>query len=214
MEKIQTVIFDVDGTLGDTVPLIIAAFRKAVEPLVKRPLSDEEIVGSFGPDEEGSVKAITPDDYKQGTADFIRYYFEMHNMCNEPFEGILQLLTRLKEKGVHLAIATGKGKHTLDYTLKRLDVFHFFEHLENGSPEGSRKIEAIDQIVQLFNVSKETTLYVGDSPADVKESRKAGVKPVAAAWASTVKKEELLQEQPDEIFYSVKDFAQWLEERI
>ena len=132
MQKIQTIIFDMDGTLADTVPLILAAYRKAVEPLVKRPLSDEEIIATFGPDEEGSVKALVPDDYKKGTADFMKYYKDMHGMCTQPFEGIIPLLEMLQKKGVHITIATGKGKETSDFTLNLLKLKPFFEKIENG----------------------------------------------------------------------------------
>ena len=60
MKKIKAVIFDIDGTLANTIPLIIKAYRQAVEPLVHRSLTDDEIVATFGPSEEGSVRAMVP----------------------------------------------------------------------------------------------------------------------------------------------------------
>ena len=74
MKKFKAVIFDIDGTLANTIPLIINAYRKAVEPIINKPLSDDEITATFGPDEEGSIKSIAPDNYKKGTADFIHLY--------------------------------------------------------------------------------------------------------------------------------------------
>src|SRR5579875_1459350 len=133
MQKIKAVIFDVDGTLANTVPLCIAAFRKAVEPLVNRPLSDEEIQSHFGPDEEGTIKSLAPDDYKKGTSDFMRFYEAMHDEYATVFNGIPQLLNELKQKGVHLAIATGKGKYTTGLTLDRLGLQSYFERIENGT---------------------------------------------------------------------------------
>lgn len=213
--KIQAVIFDIDGTLADSVPLIIAAFRKAVEPLVKRSLSDEEIMESFGPDEEGSVKKIAPNDYKKGTKDFLDNYEAMHDMCSLPFNGITDLLQMLKDKGVHLAIATGKSKYTSDFSLKCFKLTSYFEQIQHGSPDGSRKVEAIHEILQSFgDVEAEAVVYAGDSKADIKESKEAGVKAVAAAWASTVKKEELKAENPDAFFETVDAFCDWLKKRI
>lgn len=49
MQKIKGVIFDLDGTLANTLPLCIQAFRQSVEPLTLQPLSDEEIIATFGP---------------------------------------------------------------------------------------------------------------------------------------------------------------------
>ena len=55
MKKIKCVIFDLDGTVGDTVPLCIKAFKKSIEPLINKNVSDEEIIATFGPSEEGTI---------------------------------------------------------------------------------------------------------------------------------------------------------------
>lgn len=215
MQKIKAVIFDIDGTLANTIPLIIQAFREAVEPLVHRPLSDDEIVATFGPSEEGSIRSIAPDDYKKGTVDFLRIYKDSHDMCPCPFDGITELLNTLKNKGVKLAIATGKGKETTDFSLQRFKLTGFFDRIETGSPDGSRKVEAIHLILNSWlSITKDEVIYVGDAPGDITESREAGIAAVAAAWAETAKPDKLKELRPDEIFYTVADFAQWLYTRI
>jgi len=215
MQKIKAVIFDIDGTLADTIPLIIKAFRQAVEPLVHQPLSDQEIEATFGPSEEGSVRSLAPDDYEKGTADFTRIYKESHDMCSHPFDGMTELLNTLKSKGVKMAVATGKGKETADISLQQFNLTGFFEMIETGSPEGSRKVEAINLILHSWpSIKKEEVIYVGDSPGDIKESHEAGIAAVAAAWAETAKPDKLKETQPDEIFYTVSDFAEWLNTKI
>ncbi|MGQ1947507.1 HAD family hydrolase [Geofilum sp. OHC36d9] len=62
MRKIKAVIFDLDGTLGNTIPLCIEAFRKSIEPLIGKKLSDQEITSTFGPSEEGTIKVLVSDD--------------------------------------------------------------------------------------------------------------------------------------------------------
>lgn len=215
IKKIKAVIFDIDGTLANTLPLIIKAYREAVEPLVHRPLSDDEIEATFGPTEEGSIKSLAPDDYKKGLADFKRIYKESHDMCPRLFDRMTELLTTLKSKGVKLAVATGKGKELTDFTLQYYKLTDFFEIIETGSPKGSRKIEAINLILDSWpSVQKEEVIYVGDSPGDTKESHEAGIAAVAAAWAETAKPDKQKEQKPDEMFYSVKDFAEWLEGKI
>ena len=135
-------------------------------------------------------------------------------MCPRPFEGIEELLRTLKNKGVRLAIATGKGTETIDFSLKCFNLTDFFEKIEPGSPKGSRKVEAIHLILSAFTLEKDEALYVGDSPGDIKESREAGIPVVAAAWSETAKVDKLKELQPDEIFYSVQDFSKWLYARI
>jgi phosphoglycolate phosphatase-like HAD superfamily hydrolase len=212
--NIQAMIFDIDGTLADSVPLIIAAFRKAVEPLVNRSLSDAEIKSTFGPDEEGSIRSIAPNDYKTGTKDFLEQYALLHTMCPRPFDGIEALLQLLQDRGVRLAIATGKGKYTTDLSLHHFGLTSYFEKIENGSSEGSRKIEAIGEILREFNVDKVHAAYIGDSASDITESKAAGVQGLAAAWASTANKEELENSKPDALFNSVEDLTTWLTARI
>ena len=56
----NTFLFDLDGTLGNTLPLCIAAFREAVEPLSGECLIDADIVANFGPSEEGTIAALLP----------------------------------------------------------------------------------------------------------------------------------------------------------
>ncbi len=215
MQKIKAVIFDIDGTLANTIPLIIQAYRQAVEPLIHRPLSDDDIVATFGPTEEGSVRSLVPDDYKKGTADFLRIYESLHDMCPDPFDGIMELLDTLKSKGVKIAIATGKGKGSSDISLPLFKLTGFFDMIETGSPDGSRKIEAINLILNSWpSVKKDEVIYVGDSPGDIKESHEAGIAAVAAAWAKTAKPDKLKEQKPDEIFYTVADFAKWLETKI
>lgn len=215
MQKIKAVIFDIDGTLANTIPLIIKAYRQAVEPLVHRPLSDDEIVATFGPSEEGAIRAIATDDYKKGTEDFLSIYKEFHEMCPEPFDGIKELLNVLKNKGVKVALSTGKGKESTDISLQRFNLHGFFDMVETGSPKGSRKVEAIKLILNSWpSIEIEEVIYVGDSPGDITESHEAGITAIAAAWAETAKPDKLKELQPDEIFYTVQDFAKWLYAKI
>ena len=123
MQTIKAVIFDIDGTLANTVPLCVQAFRQAMEPQLQRHLSDEEIIASFGPDEEGTIESFKPGDSKKALADFMHYYQSLHTaMCPSPFDGIKDLLETLKQKGMRLAIATGKGEDTIAISLKQFGI--------------------------------------------------------------------------------------------
>ena len=64
---IRGVLFDLDGTLGNTLPVCIGAFRRAVEPFAGREVSDAEIVATFGPSEEGTVHVLAPEPRRRGS---------------------------------------------------------------------------------------------------------------------------------------------------
>jgi phosphoglycolate phosphatase/pyrophosphatase PpaX len=215
MEKIKAVIFDLDGTLANTLPLCIQAFRQSVEPLINRSISDADIIATFGPSEEGTIMALAPAHYDKGVADYLHYYEQLHNMCPVPFEGMKDILQALKNKSVRIAMVTGKGKHSTDISLKHFELTHFFEMIETGSPKGARKAEGIRIILEgLTDTKKEEVIYVGDAPSDIAASREVGIPIVAAAWADTAEPEKLQEMQPDELFYTIKDFEDWLLERI
>lgn len=88
MTKIKAVIFDLDGTLANTLPLCIKAFKNSIQPLINRSVSDAEIIATFGPSEEGTIMALAPDFYEQGVSDYLHFHETLHHMCPSPFEGI------------------------------------------------------------------------------------------------------------------------------
>nr|MBC7613917.1 HAD family hydrolase [Pseudopedobacter sp.] len=215
MKKIKAVIFDLDGTLANTLPLCIQAFRQSIEPLINRSVSDAEIIATFGPSEEGTIMALAPNHYDKGVSDYLHFYEILHEMCPVPFEGIKEILETLKSKGVHISMVTGKGKHSTNISLKHFELTNFFEVIETGSPSGARKAEGIQIILNLLkDVKTNEVIYVGDAPSDIIASRKVGVQVAGVAWADTAETEKLIELQPDELFYTIKDFKNWLAEKI
>ena len=109
---IKLVAFDLDGTIGDTLPMCIQAFKEATQPYAGRELSDEEVVQTFGLNEEGMIRCVVDEAYQQQALhDFYLIYKTLHKtMCPEPFEGIRELITLLKQNGIIVVLITGKEK--------------------------------------------------------------------------------------------------------
>jgi phosphoglycolate phosphatase-like HAD superfamily hydrolase len=208
--KLRTVIFDLDGTIADTLPLCIAAFKKSIEPLLGKTLSDEEIIATFGPSEEGTIRKLIPDHEEQGVKDYLYHYESLHHTCPVVFPGIKELLSFLQHKGIGLAMVTGKGIYSTRLSLKQFDIAPYFEVLETGSPDGPDKVNGIRRVLERLNVKAEESLYVGDAPSDIRYCKEIGIPIAAAAWAGTTNAAELLPLQPDYIFYSVNDFKEWI----
>lgn len=211
MNKLKAVIFDLDGTIGDTVPLCIKAFRHSVEPLVKKAVTDSEIMATFGPSEEGTIMALAPEHYEKGIAEYLIHYKAFHNICPAPFEGIRELLDTLKKSNIRLAMVTGKGKYSTEISLKRFDLENYFEIIETGVSSGPIKPEGLQNVINEFcELSKEEMIYIGDAPSDIDASRLAGIPVVAVAWAEAADREKLIENQPDMIFDSVSELTRWL----
>lgn len=176
MQKIKAVIFDLDGTIANTIPLCIQAFRSSIEPLLNRPVSDEEISATFGPSEEGTIQALVPNQFEKGLADYLKLYEALHDICPVPFAGIEDMLIALKNKHVRIAMVTGKGKYCTDLTLQKFGLTSFFEIIETGQPSGPSKEEGIQKVLDYFeNCLKCDIVYIGDTPGDITASKKVGI---------------------------------------
>lgn len=75
----KIVAFDLDGTLADTIPMCITAFRNSISPYTDHELSTEEILHTFGLNEIGMVKAIVDQNWKSAIEDFYFQYKLLHN---------------------------------------------------------------------------------------------------------------------------------------
>jgi len=209
--KIKCVIFDLDGTIADTLPLCIAAFRNSIEPLLGKTLTDEEIIATFGPSEEGTIRALIPEHEQQGVKDYLQYYEALHDVISPgAFDGVAELLDMLRSRGVKLAMVTGKGIHSTRLSLEKFALTEYFEIVETGSPDGPNKVNGIRSVLSKFNVPKEDALYVGDAPSDIKYCKEIGIPIAAAAWAGTTNYEALIPLDPDYIFYTIDEFSKWL----
>jgi len=212
--KIRTIIFDLDGTIADTLPLCIAAFKNSIEPLLGKEVSKEEIIATFGPSEEGTIRQLIPAHEEAGVKAYLQHYEELHYTCPVPFPGIPELLEFSQSKGVQLAMVTGKGIHSTLLSLKQFELEKYFRVLETGSPKGPNKVHGIWRVLERLNAGTGDSIYVGDAPSDIKACRQVGIPIAAAGWATTTNNSELEALDPDWLFYSIEEFREWLNERV
>ncbi|OGI04872.1 MAG: hypothetical protein A2104_04575 [Candidatus Melainabacteria bacterium GWF2_32_7] len=210
MKKLEGLIFDLDGTLADTLPHCLKSFQLTFEQVTGREFSDNEITKYFGLSEEGIIKKVLPDKYDECLNTFLEIYENNHHPYSKLFDGIIEILEYAKNKGIKLAMVTGKGRGSADITLKYLNIGHYFEFVEIGSSEGLIKSEGIKRILSNWQIKKENVAYVGDAITDITESRDAGISPIAVSWASTTDHSSLITHNPHLIFSKTEDFMYWL----
>ena len=135
----KAILFDLDGTIGNTLPLCIAAFREAIEPLAKRQLTDEEIIATFGPSEEGTIALLLPDKQTEGLSQYLSRYEGLHGRWPAPFDGIVEILSYLKAKQIVVGLVTGKGEQSTRVTLSNYGLDEYFDVIKTGAASGSGK---------------------------------------------------------------------------
>jgi Predicted phosphatases len=210
----KAVIFDFDGTIGETMPIILEAFRGAIEPFTGKHISDEDIIAAFGPSEEGIIKAFLPDAYEQGITSYYRIYKELHYICPKPYDGIKNILKYLKDHNIITALVTGKGKISCQISLSLFGLEESFDLIETGSVEGQCKEEGIQKVIQRFHLDPQETYYVGDAASDIDCARRAGVAILSAAWSDYADIQELEKKKPDRMFSTTSEFIQYLEKCV
>lgn len=186
--KYKLAVFDLDGTLLDSLEDLRDSVNVVLEAHNYPKRSLEEIRHFVG---NGSVKLIeravptgTSKEEEKIIHDEYKEYYDKH--CNEKtkaYEGIIDVLKILKNNGVKLAILSNKP----NFTVEKLNEIYFeglFEIARGSLPEVAVKPapDSLLRILKELNISKEETVYIGDSDVDVNTAKNAGVDEIAVTW--------------------------------
>lgn len=213
---IKLVAFDLDGTIGNTLPMCIQAFKKATQPYIGHELSDEELAHTFGLNEEGMIGCVVDEPYRQQALhDFYVIYKNLHQeMCPTPFEGIRELIALLKQKGIIVVLITGKGINSCDITLNQFNMKTCFAKVITGNAERNIKSEALKGLLYDYHLAANEIVYVGDALSDIVECRKANVMCLSAAWSIPQSEATALESSnPKNVFYSILSLSEYLNAR-
>lgn len=207
---ITAVIWDVDGTLADTIPLCVEALATAISSHGGPDLSSAEIIGRFGPSEEGLLRKELGDRWVDAIETYLDEYERAHHDVALVFTEVRDLILALAEAGVPMAVVTGKGPRSAAITLDLIGLADAFEHVAAGSMDGPIKSTEIRRIIGAWGLEPARVAYVGDSPSDITEARAAGVIAVGAAWKPDADPSILERHGPDAILLSESDLVSWI----
>ncbi|MFC2083457.1 HAD family hydrolase [Bacteroidota bacterium] len=215
MEKIEGIIFDVDGTLTSTNQLIFNSFNHITERYLGKKLTDEQIIALFGPTEDYILRKWFEKDYLKVREDYYNYYSDNHEEMADIYPGIKDLIIKIKSKTIPLGIFTGKGKNSTSITLRQIGIESYFDLIVTGDDVKNHKPspEGINLFLKKFNLNSQFVLMVGDSPADIKAAQSAGVKIATVIWDSYAK-DKVLELKSDFYFHSVDKLDQFITTRI
>jgi pyrophosphatase PpaX len=198
--RFRIVLFDLDGTLIDSGPIILASMQHAVSTVLGREIPPEELGLTIGG--QGIVAQMTAID--ADNADALLEAYKEHNdglhETLEAFDELLDVLPQLKAEGRKLGLVTAKRHRTVGLALDRFpalasafDVVVAHEDTERHKPDA----EPVRLALQKLGGRPEEAVYVGDSPFDVGAAKAAGVYAIAVGWGGIHPDERLLAEKPD-----------------
>jgi phosphoglycolate phosphatase len=179
------VVFDLDGTLVDSVPDLAHSIDVMLARLGRAPAGEGRVRGWVGNGMSMLVKrALTgqqwPISEPDGFSEALALYREIYaaNLCvrSRLYDGALACLTRLKRMGIHLACVTNKHSHFSQSLLELLGIADFFDAVASGDQFINNKPdpEPLLKTAKRLGVEPSRALMVGDSPADAESARRAG----------------------------------------
>lgn len=191
------VIFDMDGTLLDTIGDLAACCNHVLEARGLPCHTYEDYCGFVG---NGVMRLVeralpealrTPETVAAVRADFVAYYTEHIARYTRPYAGIPELVGELVRRGVRLAIASNKFQAGTEKLARRFFPDVRFEAVLGQRPGVPLKPDpqVVREILARSGVAPERVLYLGDTGIDMETARAAGVRSVGVTWGFRTREE-------------------------
>ena len=213
MNKKKAVVFDFDGTLSNSFPLVARKITEAIAMFRKEELTEEENNSIYGPTEEGIILKLIKD---KGEAKecFLRYldlYNEYHEELLPDFiPGIRELLEELNKRNIPVFLLTGRSKESTMITLTKFNAFMYFKAIYTGGLYGEVKEELLNELASIHHYNKEDLVYIGDSLHDVPQCRRANVDIISVSYANTDSYEKLEEINKGNVAKTVEELKEKL----
>ncbi len=211
--KIDTVLFDLDGTVLDTNNLIVQSFQHTYRTISGIEKDRDYIVKSFGE----PLVATMEREFDIPSEEAIKIYREFHYDSFENlidiFPGMDQVVGNLFHEGYKLGVVTSRLRNTTVLGLKKYNLLDYFQCIITADDTNKHKPdpEPIHMALEKLLSKPEQTLMVGDSLFDIKCAHNAGVKSAIVTW-SELSQEEYMMESPDYIIEKAEDIIKILKE--
>ncbi len=194
------VLFDLDGTLIDSGPMILASMRHACQTVLGYEPDEERIRASVGgPGLVAQMRDLDPSRVDELVAAYRAHNAPLHEAL-EMFPGMAEVLQRLRDRGHLLAIVTAKRRATVELAFARFPLLAELtetlvadEDTERHKPDPDPLLEALARL----GAAPHEAAYVGDSPFDIRAARAAEVLAVAVGWGGIHDPARLAAESPD-----------------
>ena len=213
--KINTILFDFDGTLMDTNEVIIQSWQYAFRNIKGVEADRNEIIKTFG-----EPIMLTLKNFFGGTDEEIRQFRDVYreyqkNVFEDEivlFPGVYDMLHKLKDLGYRMAVVTSRLGESTREGLRRFGIDDVFETVITADDTSAHKPdpEPANIALKKLGVSPEEAVMVGDTKMDIGCAKNAGITAVLVGWTMAIVDEA--EYKPDHIIDKADDLIALLEE--
>lgn len=212
---INTVLFDLDGTILDTEKIIRDCYKKVfIKNFNKDDLSEDEYISFLGPTLYESFKKYTSDEdlIDKSISDYRNYMMEVHNKDNvKAFKFAKALIYILKSKGYKLGIVSSKKGTIVIDGLKLMGVYELFDVVvfQESTKLKKPNPDPVNYAIKMLNIKKENAIFVGDNQSDIKAANLAKIRSVLVAYSKNLSKG--LLENPTNVCFNLLEIVKIVE---
>ncbi len=200
MPPITTVMFDLDGTLIDSIRLILDSYHHTLAAHALPPKSDAHWLAGIGTPLRVQFRhwSDDPDKLEAMIATYREYNLNHHDAMVTAYPDVVEVVRTIRRAGLRTALVTSKNRSGALRGLKlvgledAMDLIVGADEVENPKPHP----EPIEVALRGLGAAAATSIYVGDSIHDMKSGRAAGVRTGAVLWGPFVR-EQLEHAEPD-----------------
>ncbi|ADN02679.1 HAD family hydrolase [Spirochaeta thermophila] len=220
--RIRGVIFDLDGTLLDTLPDLAEAVNTVLarHGFPTHPIEGYRLMVGFGAitmiERAVPPEARSPDRVEALFREFEEEYERRAHLRTRPYPGIPELLGRLREAGVRLAVLSNKPHHAVEGALAPffdLSLFDVILGHREGLPPKPDPRGVYEILAAWSDLGPEDVVLVGDSEVDLQTARAAGIQAVAVTWGFRTE-EELRDAGARILCHSVEELSDLLSREL
>ena len=190
------IIFDFDGTLGDTRRNIVTTMLMTIEELQLPNCSEEECAATIGLPLAGCFRTLFPDIQEElipRCAETYRRIFNenLKSIYPEAFPGVVETLSILHQKGFVLTIASSRSRNSLMELTRNLGIADYISYILGADDvkEAKPNPEPVLKTLADMHFDANETLVVGDMPVDILMGINAGAKTCGVTWGNGTKDE-------------------------
>jgi phosphoglycolate phosphatase len=210
LSNLQTILFDLDGTIADSKPGIYASVEYLLRELGHQTDPAYDLRFILGPPAEEWIEKVLghygDNRFTEGVALYRKHQNEGGVLISSIYPQIPELIAGLRQHGVELFVATAKRTEVARHKLAHFGVDGLFTRIHGSTPDGRRNDKAvlIQEVLELERLDPDKTAMLGDRLYDMRGARRNGLMALGALWGYG-SEQELVENGANRCFATPKD---------